>query len=137
MVKPEILRKRLNKLDEYLEILEGMQKYSFHEFSSDPERYGSAERFLQLSIEAITDMASHIVSDEEIGHIDEYRDAPRLFHDQGWIDDALVEKWKRIIGFRNVLVHDYLYIKLEIVYATLQNRLDDLRELRSVLSRFL
>lgn len=46
MIKKEVIRKRLNKLDEYLDILYGLQKYSFDEFLGNPERYGSAERFL-------------------------------------------------------------------------------------------
>jgi hypothetical protein len=33
MVRVEILRKRLNKLDEYLEILRGLQRYEREEFS--------------------------------------------------------------------------------------------------------
>ena len=45
MVRVEVLRKRLNKLDEYLRILTRLQRYSFEEFMADPERYGSVERF--------------------------------------------------------------------------------------------
>ncbi len=44
MVRPEVIRKRLNKLDEYLKIIEEIKKYSFDEFISDPEHYGSTER---------------------------------------------------------------------------------------------
>jgi len=55
MVRSEIIRKRLNKLDEYISILYKLQRYSFEEFIAEPEHYGSAERFLHLSIEAITD----------------------------------------------------------------------------------
>ncbi len=51
MVKAEVLRKRLNKLDEYLLILGRLRRYTFEEFTADPERYGSAERFLQLAID--------------------------------------------------------------------------------------
>jgi hypothetical protein len=46
MVRPEILRKRLNKLDEYLAILRKLRRYERDEFLSNAERYGSAERFL-------------------------------------------------------------------------------------------
>jgi hypothetical protein len=49
VVRAEVLRKRLNKLDEYLTILTGLRRYTFEEFIADPERYGSAERFLQLA----------------------------------------------------------------------------------------
>ena len=41
-----------------------------------------------------------------------------------------------IIGFRNVLVHEYLDIDREIVYEILQRRLDDFEELRKVFAQF-
>ena len=56
MVRAEVVRKRLNKLDEYLAILRGYERYSFEQFSADPERYGSAERFLHLVIETLSDL---------------------------------------------------------------------------------
>lgn len=67
MVRSEVIRRRLNKLDEYLSILHGLHKYSFSEFIEDPEHYGSAERFLQLAIEAITDLGNHVVADLKLG----------------------------------------------------------------------
>ncbi len=44
-----------------------IKKYGLEEFLGDPEHYGSAERFLQLAIEAITDMGNHVVAEEELG----------------------------------------------------------------------
>ena len=78
MVRREVLRKRLNKLDEYLIILGGLQRYRLEEFLENPERYGSAERFLQLAIEAVTDMGNHLVADLELGVVNCYRDIPSL-----------------------------------------------------------
>lgn len=45
MVNKEVIRKRLNRLDEYLDILYDLKKYRFEEFINNPERYGSTERF--------------------------------------------------------------------------------------------
>jgi len=59
MVQREVLHKRLNKLDEYLAILSGLQRQRLEEFLETPEHYGSAERFVQLAIEAVTDMGAH------------------------------------------------------------------------------
>ncbi len=39
MVRVEVLRRRLNKLDEYLKILSRLQRYSFEEYMAEPERY--------------------------------------------------------------------------------------------------
>ncbi|MGH9896093.1 MAG: type VII toxin-antitoxin system HepT family RNase toxin [bacterium] len=77
---------------------------------ADPERYGSAERFLQLSIEALSDMASHLIAERNLGLVQQSRDLPRLLREHGYIDQALEGRWIRMIGFRNVLVHDYLEV---------------------------
>jgi hypothetical protein len=39
MARAEIIRKRLNKLDEYLAVLKKLQRYSFDEFITEIERY--------------------------------------------------------------------------------------------------
>ncbi len=137
MVRPEIIRKRLNKLDEYLAILEKARRYSWEEFVGDPERYGSVERFLHLSLEALQDMGNHIIADLELGVVDRSRDIPEIFAKQRWIDEAMKDTWIRMIGFRNILVHDYLEVDRRIVYETLQHRLDDLKQIRDVFVQFL
>jgi uncharacterized protein YutE (UPF0331/DUF86 family) len=137
VVRPEVIRKRLNKLDEYLSILRALRKYSFSEFIDDPERYGSAERFLHLAIEAITDVGNHVVADLSLGVVDWYSDIPTILAENGYLDAGLKERWIRIIGFRNVLVHDYLDIDRQIVYDVLQHHLNDLEQLRSVFAQFL
>jgi uncharacterized protein YutE (UPF0331/DUF86 family) len=63
VARPEVIRRRLQKLDEYLEILQGLQCYSFESFVEDPEHYGSAERFRQLAIETLTGMGSHVIAE--------------------------------------------------------------------------
>jgi len=47
MVRPEIIRRRLQRFGEYLTILERFQRYDLEAFLSDPEHYGSAERTLR------------------------------------------------------------------------------------------
>jgi len=42
-----------------------------------------------------------------------------------------------MIGFRNVLVHDYLDIDREIVYTVLQEDLSDLNQLKRLFAQFL
>jgi Uncharacterized conserved protein, COG2445 len=108
MVRPDVIRKRLEKLDEYLAILRQLQKYSYDEFVSNPERYGSAERFLQLAIESINDLGNHVVAESGLGNVDWYSDIPHRLREGGLIDASQEETWIKMIGFRNILVHDYL-----------------------------
>ena len=137
MVRPEVLRRRLSKLEEYLRILERLSRYELQEFLSDPEHYGAAERFLQLAIEAINDMGTHVAVDLGLGSVEQARDLPELFFRRGDIDEALRRAWLRMIGFRNLLVHDYLEIDRKIVWRVLRERLGDLEALGRVFSRFL
>ena len=137
VVNPDVLRKRLNKLEEYLTILERLRDYDRDAFLNDPERYGSAERFLQLAIEALSGMGHHVVADEDWGTVDRQRDVPARFREQERIGDDLEETWTRMVGFRNILVHDYLNVDRNTVYDVLQHDLDNIRRLRAVFARFL
>ncbi|MBW1693426.1 MAG: DUF86 domain-containing protein [Deltaproteobacteria bacterium] len=137
MVRPEVIRKRLNKLDEYLAILYDIRKYSFEAFVSNPERYGSAERFLHLAIEAVLDMGNHVIADSDMGIVNWYSDIPSILTKKGYIDSDLERKWLQMIGFRNTLVHDYLEIDRSIVYDILQNHLEDIEKIKRIFAQFL
>lgn len=137
MLHPEVIRKRLQKLDENLAILDHLRRYPLDGFIKNPEHYGSAERFLQLAIEAVNDMASHVIAERGFGEVNASRDLPRLFRAQGLIDEKLEQCWMRMIGFRNILVHNYLDVDRKIVHEVLQNSLGDLRALQKVFAQFL
>ena len=137
MVRREVLRKRLQHLDDYLVFLQNARKYTLKEFISNPERYGSVERFLQLSIECLSDMGNHIIANQELGVVETYSDIPQLLYEAGYISIDLREAWIRMTGFRNILVHGYLEIDREIVYRVLQENLVDIQSLRTVFAQFL
>lgn len=137
MVRPEILQRRLRKLDECLEILRRLQRYRFEDFIADPERYGSAERFLQVAIEATLDMGNHIIADLNLGEVRWYSDIPAILADCGGLEPDLKEKWIRMISFRDILVHEYLDPDRRIVHEVLQSGLEDLEGLRRFFASFL
>ncbi|MCD5408680.1 DUF86 domain-containing protein [Candidatus Bipolaricaulota bacterium] len=137
MLRPEIIRRRLQKIDEYLSILKRLRDYELEEFATNPERYGSAERFLQLAIEALLDIGSHVIAELELGSVEAYSDIPRLLAKAGYIDQELAERWIRMIGMRNILVHEYLDIDRKLVYKALKDNIDDIEALKKAFARFL
>ena len=86
MVRKEVIRKRINKLDEYLSILRVLQEYSYDEFVKYPERYGSTERFLHLAIESVLDLGNHIIADDKLGIVNWYSDIPKILEQNGVFD---------------------------------------------------
>lgn len=110
---------------------------TYEEFCGKPEHYGSVERFLQLAIESLTDIGNHVVVDGQLGVVNWHSDIPNILAARGHITEDLKARWIRMIGFRNVLVHDYLEIDRRIVFDVLQNCLGDLYALRTTLARYL
>ncbi len=129
----DVFERRTRRFHEVLDILERLATTPWERFRSDPEKYGSAERFLQVAVEVLDDLGAHLVARTEAGAVSSYRDVPARLLAAGHIDDAQAATWRRIIGFRNVLVHDYLEVDRAIVLDVLQNRLDDLRDLHRAL----
>lgn len=137
MVHPEVIRKRLNKLEEYLGILEQLQREPEEDFVANPLVYGAAERFLHLAIETLNDMGGHVVADNELGTVEWQRDIPKLLCEKGLLSQTDQQVWIQMIGFRNVLVHDYLKIDRQLVYQILTTRTTDIRRIAGTFARYL
>jgi uncharacterized protein YutE (UPF0331/DUF86 family) len=103
-------------VDEYLAILDELHRYDLNEFLANPERYGSTERFLQLAIEALLDVGSHVIAELGLGTIETYSDVPRIFTENKYLEPELARG---------------------VVYQVLQHQLDDLRALKQALAQFL
>lgn len=70
---------------------------------------------IQRACEAAIDLAMHIVKNERLGVPQESRDAFALILDAKQIDDQLAKKLMKMVGFRNIAVHDYRRMNLDIV----------------------
>lgn len=125
----DVFERRTRRFGEALEILERLGRTPRERFISDPEKYGSAERFLQVAVEVLNDLGAHVVAQRGAGTVARYRDVPDRLLEAGLLSDAQAEVWRRVIGFRNVIVHDYLDGDRGIVYDIVSRRLDDLRDL--------
>jgi len=60
-----------------------------------------------------------VIAELELGMIETYSDIPRILAKRGYIDRDLPERWIRIIGFRNILVHEYLDVDRKVVHEVL------------------
>ena len=137
MANAELLRKRLTRLEQYLSILGRIGNYTYDEFANDPEKYGSAERFLQLSIETVNDLGNHVVSDLQLGEVNWQSDIPNLLLKHGLLDEPLSRTWTKMIGFQNMLVNDYMDIDRKQVYDVIKTSLDDFRKIMAIFTRWM
>jgi uncharacterized protein YutE (UPF0331/DUF86 family) len=75
--------------------------------------------------EASIDAAMHIVRQRRLGLPQESRDAFRLIEEAGLLTKELSSQMQKMVGFRNIAVHDYRKLSLEILRSILDTRLDD------------
>ncbi len=132
-VTDDVFERRTRRFMEVLAILDGLAETPWERFRSDPEKYGSAERFLQVAVEILDDLGAHLVARASLGGVEHYRDVPARLHEASVLTSDQADLWRRMIGFRNVVVHDYLDVDRAIVFDVLRHRLADLRELHVVL----
>ena len=79
---------------------------------------------LQRACEATIDLAMHIVKTNSLGVPQESRDAFSLLSDADLLGDDSAEKLMKMVGFRNIAVHDYKKMNLDIVGSIVHNDLD-------------
>jgi len=129
----DVFERRTRRFLEVLAILDRIARTPWERFRDDPEKYGSAERFLQVAVEILDDLGAHLVARDGLGGVERYADVPKRLHEAAVIPADQADLWRRMIGFRNVVVHDYLDVDRAIVFDVLQRHLDDLRALHRLL----
>ena len=72
--------------------------------------------------------AAHIVADEGLGLPDELRDNFRLLKKAKILGKIPCEKLEKMVGFRNIAVHEYEAIDVAVLKSIYKNNLKDLEE---------
>lgn len=94
-------------------------------FDSDFTRQDAAILNIQRACEAALDMGQHLIRREKLGVPQSARDVFSLLAQGGWIDAALADSLKRMVGFRNIAVHDYQTLQLPITVSIITTHLDE------------
>ncbi len=90
---------------------------------------------LQRACESSIDAAMHLVRLHRLGIPQETREAFGLLEQAGRLDPALSLRLKKMVGFRNIAVHDYQKLNLDIARRLLVEHLDAFRAFTSLLLR--
>lgn len=93
----------------------------------DQTRQDSIILNIQRACEASIDLAMHLVRKFALGVPQDSRQAFDLLVEAGKLDALAAEALKRMVGFRNIAVHDYQALNLAIVRSIVEHKLVDLR----------
>lgn len=80
---------------------------------------------LQRCCEAAIDLAMHFCRSNQLGIPQSSREAFEHLVEKGTLSGNLAKSMKAMVGFRNIAVHDYQNLNIEILKAILKDHLND------------
>ena len=125
MVDRDLTRKKLLLLESKREELKGFPKKNFENFKKDLLLQKAVEKMLEELIQTCIDIGKHIVSDEHLGIPDSNRGLMDILKEQKVITTSTQALMKKMIGFRNILVHGYEKVDVATVYISYAKKLKD------------
>ena len=84
--------------------------------------YLATQRLLQVYTELCIGLAKHCVKKIQSVSTNEAYEAFQVLHSNGFLTTIELQEWKKIIGMRNGLVHDYLNIDLLIIEKIIRHK---------------
>jgi uncharacterized protein YutE (UPF0331/DUF86 family) len=82
---------------------------------------------IQRACEAAIDLGMHVVAEKKLGIPQTSRETFDLLQQNNIITMDLCKGLKAMVGFRNVAVHDYQEVNLEIVQKIIEKHVNDFK----------
>lgn len=138
LTQQKILEK-IENFKEYLNYLRQLQKEVKNEkvFITDFHLFGNTERYLQLAVQIIIDITHLIIIDLGLERPEDNYEAISILFENKIISESLAQKLTKMIGLRNILVHEYGKIDRKKIYQILKEKLEDLEEFKKQILEFL
>ncbi len=102
-------------------------------FPTDHTRQDAAILNIQRACEATLDMAQHLIRNHKLGTPQSARDAFTLLEQAKFIPTELANTMKKMVGFRNIAVHDYQALQLPITIAIIEKHLNDFLDFSQII----
>jgi uncharacterized protein YutE (UPF0331/DUF86 family) len=134
--KDRILEK-MDELEKYLRELEEYLPEEKEEYLNSGLRKRACERAFQLASENLLDICNLIISEKGFGIPTDSKDCIRKLAENGVITGSLSTRLEELVGFRNLLVHQYGHIDDSRAYSYLNIELKDFYEFIETIDKYI
>jgi len=114
--------------------LEAVHELGREEFLSDEVAQAAATRWLQTSIEAIVDIANHIIAREGLGVPRAYSETIEILTREGVLPADRRDAFLAMVRFRNRVVHIYDDVSADEIWRIIDEDLGDFDAFISVIA---
>lgn len=133
----ESIQSKIARIRKNVKELKKLGKLSYDKYTKDILHTATTERLLQISIEAMLDIGSHIIAEESFGEPLEYRDVFALLIKNGILPQENEAAFLNLAGLRNRIVHVYEDIDHKQIHRFLQENLGDFDAFIDAISTYL
>lgn len=116
----------IQQIDTYYKLDTGLP------FAKDYLRQDAISMNLQRACELAIDIANHLIKIRKLGLPADSRDSFALLEDANLISQSMSRAMQDMVGFRNILVHDYRRLNLEILEDVATQRKQDLLDFATI-----
>jgi uncharacterized protein YutE (UPF0331/DUF86 family) len=131
----EAIENKISSARKYSTILKRYKKFTKERIQSDTDIKGAVERYLYLEAQAVIDLAEAVIAHGDFRKPSTMSEAFYILNEEKIISGRLTQKMVRMVGFRNVLAHDYEDIDYDIVHNVLQKGLSDIEVFLKVIAK--
>ncbi len=125
MVDKNKLRHKIQVIRKQKEGIEKLKDLTLAEFKKNDFYEPAAIRMLQVMVESILDICSHIIAREGWGTPKTYVEIIQIAAENGLIDSEKKEEFQNMARFRNRVVHLYNQISPEETFKIIQDKTSD------------
>lgn len=137
MMDKDRLIEKMDELEMYLRELEEYLPDDKEEYLKNGMSKRACERTFQLACEDILDICNLIISDEGLGIPADSKDTVRKLAEHSILENSLASRVEELIGFRNLLVHQYGRVDNSRAYTYLHNELHDFYEFLEAIETYI
>lgn len=99
---------------------------SLEELETNFTKQGSIILNLERMIQACIDVGAHVIKVKELGHVSSYRNTSSVLAKESLLEEELSISLQKMVGFRNIAVHEYQALDMAIVQSIIDYNLDEI-----------
>ncbi len=137
MVDKDIIQRKISFIEQRLSKLDTLRAMKRLDFLESFQAIDAAKYNFQVCIEAIIDIAQHVIARERWGVPDSSAEAIKYLIQNGVLNKTQELPLVQMVKFRNRIVHLYQEVDDSQIYRILQENLNDIRGfIKCIISKY-
>ena len=126
MSNTDIISNKISAIEKYLILLRAFKAYTEDQIKQDTTLSGAVERYAYLAAQATIDLAEAFISFKGFRKPTTMSESFYILNENKIIDQNFMAALIKMVGFRNILAHDYDNLDVKILYSVLTDKTVDL-----------